>query len=320
MKRKNVLLLLMVLAGAACLYWPGESAKATPEPVQSGAPETIVMYPHPAGKNPAGMTMKTTIFQHSAHEGRVEKCETCHHTGDPVPCTSCHSVEGKAEGKYVTLERAMHAARIEPGKSKNTPSSCVSCHAKVYKQRTECAGCHAIVTPSRDEAWCASCHNGPSTTDPQIKKLMSDKLGYKEKTALAGKLAAQVATEKQQPEALAFDCPRTLVLGSLSKDYEPCVFPHGDHVLILLSKGDDTMAKAFHNGSKTVCLTCHHRSPASATPPKCGNCHTKTVDPDRPGRPNLTAAYHLQCMGCHEAMKVEKPKNADCGTCHKPRS
>ena len=318
--KKNVLLLLMVLAGAACLCWPGVSANATPEPVQSGAPETIVMYPLSADKNPAGAAMKTAIFTHKAHEGRVERCETCHHTGDPVACATCHSVEGKAEGKFVTLERAMHATRVKPVQGKNTPTSCVSCHVSVYKERTECAGCHAIVTPSRDENWCASCHSGPSTTDPQIKKLMADKLDFNEKTALANKLAKQAEEKKQPAEALAYDCPKTLVLGSVAKDYEPNVFPHGDHVLILLSKSDDKMAQAFHNGSKTVCMTCHHRSPSDATPPKCGNCHKKTIDPERPERPNLTAAYHLQCMGCHEAMKVEKPKNNDCSTCHKPRS
>ena len=47
--------------------------------------------------------------------------------------------------------------------------------------------------------------------------------------------------------------------------------------------------------------------------------HTKDIDPKNPNRPNLKAAYHLQCMGCHQGMNVGRPKNTDCTTCHKAR-
>ena len=71
---------------------------------------------------------------------------------------------------------------------------------------------------------------------------------------------------------------------------------------------------------ETLCSACHHNSPLSATPPKCSSCHTTSIDPKYPDRPRLKAAYHLQCMGCHKAMKVGRPKNTDCTTCHKQRA
>lgn len=83
---------------------------------------------------------------------------------------------------------------------------------------------------------------------------------------------------------------------------------------------DDKLAQAFHTKPETLCAACHHNSPLSATPPKCGSCHTTNIDPKNPTRPTLKAAYHLQCMGCHKAMKVGRPKNTDCTTCHKQRA
>jgi cytochrome c553 len=51
-------------------------------------------------------------------------------------------------------------------------------------------------------------------------------------------------------------------------------------------------------------------------PPKCASCHGKTADMKLPDRPALKAAYHLQCMGCHERMKVDPVAKTDCTGCH----
>ncbi len=82
---------------------------------------------------------------------------------------------------------------------------------------------------------------------------------------------------------------------------------------------DNKLAGAFHTDPATLCVTCHHNSPASVNPPKCVSCHSKTINPAEPDRPSLLAAYHLQCMSCHADMKVARPQKTDCTTCHKLR-
>jgi hypothetical protein len=40
----------------------------------------------------------------------------------------------------------------------------------------------------------------------------------------------------------------------------------------------------------------------------------------QPERPQLKAAYHLQCMGCHKGMDVKRPVNTSCASCHKAKA
>ena len=83
---------------------------------------------------------------------------------------------------------------------------------------------------------------------------------------------------------------------------------------------DDKLAAAFHKDPASLCTACHHNSPPSATPPSCASCHAARIDPADPGTPSLKAAYHLQCMGCHDGMKVARPLKTSCASCHKPRT
>lgn len=321
MRNGTVLLLLaaLALAGTACLTAPGiGSAKAeTPAPTDSGAPSAIVMFPVSAKPNPKGTAMTPTVFSHRNHEKAVEPCEACHHTGDPVACSTCHTVEGKAEGKFVTLERAMHATDIRVRADGNTPSSCVSCHEQQTKERRECAGCHALVTPKHDAAWCATCHNAASITSQQMQEGSVGTLLPDQKDTIA---AETVRARKPVRLLKPMDAPYKVRIDALEDKYLPNNFTHRRHVASLMQGiRRDKLARAFHNQPAVLCATCHHHSPLSATPPKCGSCHTRDIDPQHPNRPNLKAAYHLQCMGCHKGMDVARPKNTDCTTCHKAR-
>ncbi|MDD6180649.1 MAG: cytochrome c3 family protein [Desulfovibrionaceae bacterium] len=286
------------------------------EPTESGAPSAMVLFPVTEKANPAKAAMRPVVFNHLVHEKKISDCETCHHTGDPTSCASCHTVEGKAEGNFITLERAMHAENIAKRANGKTPSSCVSCHNENLKRR-ECAGCHAIVTPKRDEAYCAACHNvTPKMTDEEMQQGMQGKLASDEalatETVLGKKPVNRIA-----PQAI----PYKVQIDGLKDDYEGCSFTHARHVASLMKRMEnDKLADAFHSSPETLCQACHHRSPLSATPPKCSSCHKAAIDPAHPERPNLKAAYHLQCMGCHNAMKVARPQNQDCTTCHKERA
>jgi len=64
------------------------------------------------------------------------------------------------------------------------------------------------------------------------------------------------------------------------------------------------------------CLVCHHHRPAEADAPeavRCSACHQKSFSSKTQGRVGLKAAYHQQCMGCHEEM-AEGP--VGCMDCH----
>lgn len=315
------LLVVTLLAFAACPQAPG-AAPAALEPTDSGAPSAILIFPAGAKPNPKAAAMAPVAFNHSVHEkwmARAGKdCIVCHHTGDPVACTTCHTVEGKAEGGFIPLEKAMHTPKVAPRKG-NTPASCVSCHESRLAQR-DCAGCHTtLVKNVRNEAWCAVCHlPSKAMTAEDMQQGIAGTLPERRNEALASEIELSRKMADYWP---ATKGPQKVIIDSLAGKYEPSVFNHKAHVLSLMGRiKDSKLASAFHTEPATLCVTCHHNSPPSLTPPKCSSCHTKTIDPAAPKRPALMAAFHLQCMSCHKDMKVSRPRNTDCTTCHKLRA
>jgi hypothetical protein len=321
MKNGTTLLLLaaIVLAGAACLtFWEaGSVTAASLEATDSGAPSAMVIFPAGEKPNPAGAGLKPVVFNHLVHEKRIEDCTSCHHTGDTVSCTSCHTVTGTAEGKFVTLSEAMHTTRIaQRPEGTVTPQSCVSCHVQRLQQR-DCAGCHSIVKPSRNDAWCAACHNVAVTPEQRSQgaagTLPAD---------VNEDLAARAIDDRKPVRHIGPERgPLKVTIDAIANQYEPNMFAHRRHVNSLMEaiKGDK-LGQAFHTSPETLCAACHHNSPLSSAPPKCGSCHKPTIDPAHPEKPHLKAAYHLQCMGCHTGMKVGRPVNTSCVTCHKERA
>ncbi|MDR1776666.1 MAG: cytochrome c family protein [Desulfovibrio sp.] len=312
----KLLLTAMAAAGAICLMLVNAgAAHAAPELTSiSDAPPAIVIFPVGEKPNPEGLGMKPVVFSHLVHENRVENCESCHHTGDTVACTSCHTVQGNAGGNFITLEKAMHTENIAKRAKGNTPQSCVSCHAQQIRKR-ECAGCHSIVQPSRGDAYCASCHNAPGLTKADMVAGSAGKLP-EERTA---KLASDALKARENPVQLQpTDGPYKVMIGEIADKYMPSMFAHRRHVASLMERvKDNALASAFHNQPATLCAACHHNSPLKGAPPKCGSCHQQRIDPANPERPQLKAAYHLQCMGCHQGMKVARPLNTSCVTCHR---
>jgi DnaJ-class molecular chaperone len=103
----------------------------------------------------------------------------------------------------------------------------------------------------------------------------------------------------------------------LEEEYNPVKMPHREIVQALLQGIEDSrLAGSFHAGKGTLCQGCHHHSPASKEPPGCFSCHGKPFRGDNPLKPGLKAAYHRQCMNCHDEMDISKPKNRDCQECH----
>lgn len=230
--------------------------------------------------------MKAVPFNHKAHEQRGQFCNTCHHHS-LEKCVNCHTPTGDPKkGGGVSYERAFHRAE---GKQ-----ACIGCHAKA-KQAANCAGCHQWTQNGMTPSVCVGCHRGPT---------------------------AGIALEVP-PMPLVQDkekVPEKVRIKKLEKEFKPAEMPHMKIVnkLISLSNGN-ALARWFHAGKEqAVYAGCHHRSElqqAAVKVPNCSTCHNRSFDPNTLGKPGLSAAYHRQCIGCHEAMN-QKPLALECTKCH----
>ncbi|MGD8845510.1 MAG: cytochrome c3 family protein [Desulfobacteraceae bacterium] len=254
-------------------------------------------------KNP----MNLVPFDHKAHEASNDNCRVCHHASMQT-CSDCHTPNGSpANGppmgssgkKAPNLETAMHKA--------DSTRSCQGCH-NAGKQDKSCAGCHAAMGQGRNtrKEACIKCHSVPvrNITQPSTP----------EHEALLARLALQ-ETDRVIPTDLKGDIPETVTIQRLSKEYEAVKLPHRQIINSLMGRmKDNRLSGHFHNEQDAICQGCHHHSPASDKPPQCANCHPRQWDEKRPSMPGILGAYHLQCMGCHKKMEIEKP--AECIECH----
>lgn len=279
-----------------------------------GKPEATLILPK-AEADGKTLNMPPVAFDHSKHEAANDTCRVCHHQG-LKSCAECHTTAGSEEGDFVTLSDAMHAKQSE--------RSCVGCHA-VKQQDPSCAGCHWMdnkTAPPADES-CGKCHQ---ELPEQLRTEGIGSEGFaptKDEKAIYG--AMMLESGRPQPETIRTeDIPETVKIGSIAKEYEPSEFPHRKVVLKLMEgMKDNSLATAFHSGEVSMCQGCHHNSPKSLTPPRCGSCHAAPFAESAPGRPGLKAAYHGQCISCHkemgitELMKGSEPVAAEsCVACH----
>lgn len=280
--------------------------------LERGQPNATLILPVPNKTAPQNMkgTMYPVAFDHKAHEATKYNCRTCHHERISS-CTDCHTTMGTPESDYVQLSQAMH----QPDSIK----SCVGCHAEQTKA-LECAGCHGFIKKTNTNEDCGVCHTpvpGYDTAATQSGSLLT--LDEKAKVEIATVMIAERPVA-EKPFDLN-DIPETVVIGTIADEYEPSEFPHRKIVKAIFDGvSNNKLATRFHLKEGTLCQGCHHNSPASLTPPKCGSCHDKPFDQARGDRPGLKAAFHLQCMGCHDRMQITKPANTDCAGCHKPRA
>lgn len=245
--------------------------------------------------------MNFVPFDHKAHETANDTCRACHHES-LKPCSDCHTLAGIKEGKEVNLEKAMHQA--------DTNRSCQGCHAMKQNEKN-CAGCHALMGKGqrKEEGSCLQCHMTP------VSEMGGLSGPAAEKSLAAAMLQKRNPVTGTYPEG---DIPEKVVIKNLSNQYGAVDFPHRKIVNALVNNiKDNTLAQYFHGPEGTICQGCHHNSPVSKKPPLCGNCHGKPFDAENPLKPGIMGAYHLQCMGCHKEMGMEKP--AGCTDCHKKK-
>jgi hypothetical protein len=238
--------------------------------------------------------MKGVLFDHTFHEKNSRTCRACHHETLNV-CRGCHGLTGSPEGKGINAANAFHDVFSEAG--------CAGCH-KMKKSGRDCAGCHyhlldmAPRAKGPKKAVCTVCHNGKKEGSDSIKPI-----------AVAGLESEKV--------------PEKVTIKILEKQYEPSIFPHRKIIRKLIEASNESkMATYFHRNMQTICEGCHHQSQAEAEsrkgkPPFCRNCHEISFDLQNINRPRLLAAYHRQCLGCHEKMGL---KQTACKDCHKEKA
>ncbi|MBI9080309.1 MAG: class III cytochrome c [Pseudodesulfovibrio sp.] len=250
-------------------------------------------------KDKAQANIGPVAFNHEKHETYQDNCN------------SCHVGKGSMDGKFFELAGDMHQVTNMQG--------CIGCHKSKQEEKQVCAGCHSqmaeVKAPSKTS--CAKCH------DESLKAFYVDGV-VPEKEVVAAKAAEVLAGRDMKVVTITTeDIPENVVIGTLSDKYEPGKLPHRKIVQRLIKDMQgDSLAGYFHGQETLMCQGCHHKSPASKTPPKCSSCHGTPFDPATPNKPGLKAAYHGQCMSCHTAMKLEKPVNTTCDDaegCHKKK-
>ncbi len=255
--------------------------------------------------------LEPVLFNHKAHE-QVAQCSVCHHTGlNNGGCSSCHTPAGKAEGGFIQLSQAMHDPMSE--------RSCVGCHQQTVQNDPTCAGCHAYVQPMEPDS-CGTCHSAV----PGITDVTDDATLLVDQTALQRVLEESAAKRSATTPIAAESIPEVVIIDDLMDEYEAVKFPHRKiYAALQKNMADNGLAKAFHNSPEATCAACHHNSPSNTlqNPPACVSCHGAAAEtlPVVDNRPSLKAAYHQQCMTCHERMDV-KPVAQDCAGCHAPRN
>lgn len=238
--------------------------------------------------------MKGIPFDHTYHEKNVKTCRSCHHE-TLKKCKECHGLKGSPEGRWITVTGAYHDVFSKV--------SCYGCH-NIKKSEQNCAGCHHHLLDMDLQAQgpkkeiCKVCHSG------------------KKGEVISGKFFTVAAMKMQE-------IPEKVTIKVLEKEYEPSTFPHQKMIGKMSEISNNSkMAASFHRDIQTICKGCHHQSSPEAEaaknkPPHCRNCHAGSFDGKNMSKPRLLAAYHRQCMGCHEKMKI---KAMGCTDCHKAKS
>ncbi len=277
--------------------------------LERGQPKAVLMLPADGGQNKETESQQGGVgpvpFDHRSHEASMDTCRVCHHKSLEA-CSECHTVSGSEKGGFVQLSQAMHEVQSQ--------RSCMGCHEQ-EKKAASCAGCHdAMPAPDQtgESEKCRACHIQGDQV-PSVAEAMEMNATNRRETARLF-IEARDTTQKLYDRE---DIPETVTIDVLTDQYKAVEMPHRQ---ILLAMAEDiegsSMAGYFHREKGTLCQGCHHNSPASKDPPSCRSCHGKPFNEKDPLKPGLQAAYHQQCMNCHEAMNVDEPANRDCAACH----
>ena len=255
-----------------------------------------------------GATTNLVPFDHQHHEAQGESCATCHHQ-TMQPCRECHTLAGAAEGGGVTLAEAFHDPQAA--------ESCVGCHQQKLMADPKCAGCHMLLSGTPGTGSCQICHRGPRLAKDAQVAVPDTSDGPAYLTVVAGASAQDFFQPVPPPTvpATSDDFPDSLRIDVLAREYQAAPLPHRRIVAAgAAAIGENVLARRFHDPADLeLCAGCHHRSPVGDRPPRCISCHGQAAHPTT-DQPHLLAAYHRQCITCHQVMGLV----TECAKCHPP--
>jgi hypothetical protein len=107
----------------------------------------------------------------------------------------------------------------------------------------------------------------------------------------------RLGVKDQSESYFLLDSP---IIRKTEDHYGPVRFMHSKHAVVIKD-----------------CALCHHYRPLGETTSetvRCSACHQEPFQPDYPERLGLKAAYHQQCLGCHQEMNKGP---VDCAGCHR---
>lgn len=267
--------------------------------IKRGQPDVVLI--KTGDKKGQEPRMMRVPFSHKAHEGYNDTCRVCH-LASLKSCVSCHPLTASKDGKDISLETAFHKMGHK--------SSCTGCHESKQEDKN-CAGCHAFMEKGRQQelSSCVRCHMTPL---PERTGVLS--------TSKAAKMARMMPQIWRETFGSTYkvNVPKKVIINNLVDRYEPVEFPHRKIFNALAKQVNNSkLAQYFHYEKTTLCIGCHHNTPAAGKPPRCGNCHGKPFDENNLYKPGIKASYHRQCIGCHQIMGIEK--YLSCTACHKER-
>lgn len=246
----------------------------------------------------AGAKSKVVPFNHERHEPGVFSCSACHHQTLKA-CKECHTLTGTEASNGVTLATSYHYG--------SSSHSCVGCH-ETKTATQDCSGCHRRLQHPPQQRACIICHSGPT---PQA---LGGEPGSGGDSDAAGSIQTpfpEDALLATLPE-LSDDFPDKVVIDILADEYRGAELPHAKIVAKLdAAVRNSRLASRFHGQTEVLCAGCHHQSPIGTRPPPCRACHGQKADATE-DKPALKAAYHRQCVGCHQEMKIKD----GCTDCH----
>ncbi|RLB55886.1 MAG: hypothetical protein DRI34_09950 [Deltaproteobacteria bacterium] len=256
-----------------------------PPPLERGQAERMLICQE-------GAKTGAVFFEHRNHETRVAACHQCHHR-TMNKCSTCHRRSEADQGGGVTLERAYHDSR--------SAVSCVGCHRR-QAEEGDCRGCHFRLVQLPAQHSCPQCHQAPIQPPSRPQLAGTDYVGVAVRPLLG-----PLSEDRQQ-------LPERIEIKVLAAAYQPAVFPH----LKIVKRLDEvvrrsSLASVFHGRVETLCSGCHHHQPLGARPAPCRSCHDNRGSRQQ-DRPSLYTAYHRQCVGCHQQLRLKQ----GCNDCHRP--
>ncbi len=303
--------------------------------------------PDAAWIHTSGAKSNLVPFNHKAHEPLTQSCSTCHHKTLKA-CKECHTLTGSPEANGVPLAVSYHLASSNHScvgchKTVTDTKDCSGCHETMQHPPREraCTVCHrgpkapgatagavapavhAEAAPPVDAT--ASADAGvdaaaPGEADAEAGAAADPGVVPGAPPTADSQLAALLATlveakvELDPLPAPSDDFPDKVVIDVLADKYRPAEVDHRKIVASLdrvVRKSG--LARRFHSKTEVLCAGCHHNSPVGARPPQCRACHGSVADA-KTDKPALKAAYHRQCIGCHQKMGIVKALG--CKDCH----